>query len=163
MAREGKYYFLNKMAVLKLNSSKQKNVESVQRPSVHSILWYLGVILSSVLSIVSVLLISPTSFPLVIVRWISGLIMLLWMPGFCFVKLLFPSKTIRSIETVTLSVALSIIMVIIIALICNFTPLGISEIPIIAILSAISVAFASIAIYNSARAWDVEILGSDSL
>jgi uncharacterized membrane protein len=139
------------MAVLRLGSFDEKNVKPKQRASAHSFLWYLGVILASALSVVSVLLISTTSFPLVIVRWITGLIMLLWVPGFSFVKALFSGKTISAIETVTLSVALSILLVIITALVCNFTPLGLSEMPIIAILSAISVAFSSVAIYNQSK------------
>ena len=131
-----------------MGSFDEKNAKPVQRASAYSFLWYLGVIIASVLSAVSVLLISPTNFPLSIVRWITGLIMLLWVPGFSFVEALFSGKTIGAVETVTLSVALSILLVIITALVCNFTPLGLSEMPIIAILSAISIAFASVAIYN---------------
>ena len=136
------------MSVLKLGSFDEKNLKPKQRDSAYSFLWYLGVILASVLSVVSVLLISPASFPLSIIRWITGLVMLFWVPGFSFVEALFSGKTVDAIETVTLSVALSILFVIIVALVCNFTPLGLSEMPIIAILSAISIAFASIAIYN---------------
>jgi len=139
------------MAVLRLGSFDEKNVKPKQRASAHSFLWYLGVILASVLSVVSVLMISPGSFPLSIVRWTTGLIMLLWVPGFSFVKALFSGKTIGAVETVAVSVALSILLVIITALVCNFTPLGLSEMPIIAILSAISIALASIAIYNQIR------------
>ena len=128
-----------------MNISKQNHAFVKSTP-----IWYIGVIALTALSIIS-LSISPSAFPLVIIRWISSLIMLLWVPGFCFVRALFPDNNISSVETVTFSVALSIILVIVVGLFCNFTVLGLSEMPILVILSTISLAFATVAYLRQAK------------
>jgi hypothetical protein len=117
------------------------------RPPIFSLpmLWYWLVTFFSALAIVSVLAISASSFPLVIVRWISGLAVVLYIPGFCFVKALFRNR-IDWLENVIWSVSLSLILVILTALFWNFTPLGLSTVPIVVTLALFSFVSATAAV-----------------
>jgi len=72
--------------------------------------------------------------------------MLLWMPGYCFVQMLFADKSVEAADTIILSVALSLLFVIIVTLIFNFTPVGLSEMAVIVSLVAISIVFSIIAL-----------------
>jgi len=116
-----------------------------------STLWYWGVIGVCVLAIVSVVTIPPAFFPLILIRWASGLLILFFIPGLCFIKALFPEKEIKNIETLTLSVSFSLILVVLVGLFCNFTPVGLKELPIVAILSAVSVTLATAAVYQQVK------------
>lgn len=139
---------LEKLRRLKLGTSKQKVREFRRLFFSFSMLWYWGVIAISLTAIISVLAISPSLFPFVYIRWLSGLAILLWVPGFCFVKALFPKKEIGNLETLILSVSSSLILVVLVGLFCNFTPLGLSELPIVVTLSALSVVLASISVWQ---------------
>lgn len=140
---------LEKLGRLKLDSSKQNVREFKRLLFSFSMLWFWVVIAASIIAIISVLAISPSLFPFVYIRWIFGLAILLYVPGFCFVKALFPNKEIENLETQILSVSSSLILVILVGLSCNFTPLGISELPIVVILSSISVMLASVAVWQA--------------
>jgi hypothetical protein len=140
---------LEKLGRLRLRSSFQNVREFKRLFFSFSMLWYWGVIAISLTAIISVLAISPSLFPFVYIRWISGLAILLWVPGFCFVKALFPKKEIGNLETLILSVSSSLILVIFVGLFCNFTPLGLGELPIVAALSALSITLASIAVWQA--------------
>lgn len=139
---------LEKLGRLKLGTSKQKVREFRRLFFSFSMLWYWGVIAISLTAIISVLAISPSLFPFVYIRWLSGLAILLWVPGFCFVKALFPKKEIGNLETLILSVSSSLILVVLVGLFCNFTPLGLSELPVVVTLSALSVVLASISVWQ---------------
>lgn len=69
----------------------------------------------------------PNLFPLVIVRWIFAGILLVFIPGFAFVRSLYPfDRFIDYWERLTLSIGLSIALAILVAFALNFTPWGIT-------------------------------------
>ena len=69
----------------------------------------------------------PNLFPLVIVRWIFAGILLVFIPGFAFVRSLYPfDRFIDYWERLALSIGLSIALAILVAFALNFTPWGIT-------------------------------------
>jgi len=139
---------LQKLGKLGLEPSKQEVLGLRRALFSSAMLWYWEVVIFSTVAIASVLTISPSSFPVVYVRWTFGLAMLFYIPGFCFVKVLFLKKPIEWLENIIWSVSLSLILVILVALFWNFTPLGLSEVPIVVTLAIFSVACASAAVLN---------------
>lgn len=145
---------LEKLGRLRLEPSKQEVRGPRRILFSFSMLWYWAVIIISTVAIASVLTISSSSFPFVYVRWTFGLAMLFYIPGFCFVMVLFPEKRIEWLENVIWSVSLSVFLVILVALFWNFTPLGLSEVPIVGTLAIFSVACASAAVLNETKRRD---------
>jgi uncharacterized membrane protein len=102
------------------------------------------------------------AFPLVYVRYVLGAIYVLWLPGYAFIKALFPQdlpfgratarspgtseKDLDSIERIALSLGMSIALVPIVGLLLNYTPWGIQLTPIILSLTALTTIFATAAI-----------------
>jgi uncharacterized membrane protein len=82
----------------------------------------------------------------VFVRWSLAVLLIFWLPGYIFVKLLFPKKPEQSqseeylepLERVAISIGLSMFFVPIVGLILNYTPGGISLIPILFSLAAMT-------------------------
>ncbi len=94
----------------------------------------------------------PNVFPLVIVRWIFAGIFLVFIPGFAFVRSLYPfDRFIDYWERLALSIGLSIALDILVAFALNFTPWGITLFPTAAGLSLITLAAILIATYRRAR------------
>lgn len=64
------------------------------------------------------------------VRYLFGSIFVLFLPGYSFIKALFPVKEIDNVERAALSIGMSLAIVAINALILNYTPWGISTNPL---------------------------------
>ena len=87
---------------------------------------------------------------------LSGLdiIFVLWLPGYTFIKALFPThaptktstETLDPIERIALSLGMSIALVPTIGLLLNYTPWGIRLTPIVLSLLALTLIFATTAI-----------------
>ena len=109
-------------------------------------------------------------FPLVYARYVLGAIFILWLPGYAFIKALFPQtlpfaralahslgtteKNLDTIERVALSLGMSIALVPIVGLLLNYTPWGIRLTPIVLSLTTLTSAFATTAI---AREYQIRI------
>jgi len=93
----------------------------------------------------------PDSF----LRKALGLAFILFFPGYVFITALFPNrKELDNLERLALSFGLSIAIVPLIGLGLNYTPWGISIIPILVSLTIFNVAFALVAIYRRAKAFE---------
>jgi hypothetical protein len=92
--------------------------------------WFWIIAIISIITILSIILIPEKFIYLNIIRYISGTIFVLYLPGYSFIKAIFPFKEIDSIERTTLSLATSLGIVPIIVLGLNFTPFGIRLAPI---------------------------------
>jgi uncharacterized membrane protein len=87
-------------------------------------------------------------------RFALGIIFVLYLPGYTFIKALFPSKVptktssenLDTIERVVLSLGMSLALTPIVGLILNYTPWGITLTPITLSLLALTVIFATAAI-----------------
>jgi len=112
-------------------------------PSLSIWLW---AVLSTVALSLTAILFTPDTFPLVIIRWLLSSILVLLLPGYVLLQLLFPErKEIDVLERLALSVGLSLALVSLIGLTLNYTPLGIRLIPVTASLSTFTLVFAAAA------------------
>jgi len=125
-------------------------------------LWYRVTMLLSVVTLIVVPAVPENAFPLVYLRYVLGAIFVLWLPGYAFIKALFPDtipceqepehslatteKNLDMIDRVALSLGMSIALVPIVALLLNYTQWGIRLTPIVLILSVLTIIFASVAI-----------------
>jgi hypothetical protein len=116
--------------------------------------WYWITVALAAATSVMVFTIPENEYPLVYVRYVLGTIFVLWLPGYTFVKALFPSKApiktssenLDTIERVALSAGMSLALVPIIGLILNYTPWGIRLTPITISLLALTLVFATAAV-----------------
>ena len=108
--------------------------------------WYwITIILASTTTLL-IFTIPENAFPLVYTRYILGSLFVLWLPGYTFIKALFPEKELDNIERVALSIGMSIALVPITGLLLNYTPWGIRLTPITLSLLALTLTFATAAI-----------------
>jgi len=116
--------------------------------------WYWTTITLTFTTALLVFTIPENAFPLVYARYILGSIFVLWLPGYTFIKALFPTKVpiqtgsedLDKIERVALSIGMSLALVPIIGLLLNYTPWGIRLTPITISLLALTFTFATAAI-----------------
>jgi len=115
-------------------------------------LWYWITIVTTILTTIIVFTIPENSYPLVYIRYGLGAIYVLWLPGYTFIKTLFPKRTttnsekdLDTIERIALSLGMSLALVPIIGLLLNYTPWGIRLTPIMLSLLTTTI-FATIAL-----------------
>jgi len=108
--------------------------------------WYWITIILTLTTALLVFTVPENAFPLVYARYILGSIFILWLPGYTFIKALFPQKELDNIERVALSIGMSLALVPIIGLLLNYTPWGIRLTPITISLLALTFTFATAAI-----------------
>jgi len=96
--------------------------------------WFWLILLLACTAMIAVY-VNPVRFPLSILRWIFGSI-LLCLPGYATIRLLFLHPQLPQLEQLGLSLALSLAIIPIIGFVLNFTPWGIRFFPIIISLGA---------------------------
>jgi uncharacterized membrane protein len=117
-------------------------------------LWYWGIIVLSIATMISVFTIPETVYPIAYLRNALGIIFVLFLPGYAFIKALFPttvpiktsSENLDNIERIALSLGMSLALVPIIGLILNYTPWGIRLTPITLSLLALTATCATVAV-----------------
>lgn len=122
--------------------------------------WYWITVAATLAALVSVFLISEEAYPIVIVRYVLGAIFILWLPGYAFIKALFPvtlpiktsDKNLDTIERAALSFGMSLALVPIVGLLLNYTPWGIRLTPITVSLTALTLSFATAAVIRENQA-----------
>jgi uncharacterized membrane protein len=101
-------------------------------------------------------------YPWVYIRYVLGTIFVLWLPGYSFIKALFPKdlpfarglartletseKNLDTIERAALSLGMSLALVPIVGLLLNYTPWGIRLAPISISLLALTIVFSTTAV-----------------
>jgi uncharacterized membrane protein len=95
--------------------------------------WYLEFLLFIITSAVIIFTIPETAFPFVYVRYILGSILVLWLPGYTFLRAVFPktisrkkSTSLDSIEQIALSIGISIAFIPLIGIFLIYIPGGYS-------------------------------------
>ncbi len=111
--------------------------------------WILAILTFS--TIVLVPLIPENAFPFVYARYILGLLYVLFLPGYCFIRAFFMQRELEYLEQIVLSLGLSIVFVFLIGLLLNYLPWGITLIPIVLSLSTIALLFSIIALIREYR------------
>jgi small-conductance mechanosensitive channel len=125
-------------------------------------LWYRVTMALTITTAIVVFAVPEDAFPLVYVRYVLGAIFILWLPGYAFIKLLFPQtlplarglarssrtteKNLDTIERAALSLGMSVAFVIMVGVLLNYTPWGIRLTPIVLSLTALTIIFATVAI-----------------
>jgi hypothetical protein len=116
--------------------------------------WYWTIIAVAIATTIIVFTIPADWYPLAYVRNVLGVIFVLFLPGYAFIKALFPtevpiktsSESLDNIERVALSVGMSLALTPIMGLILNYTPIGIGLVPITIGLLTLTAIFATAAI-----------------
>jgi hypothetical protein len=116
--------------------------------------WYWITLATTLAAVLSVYLVPESAYPAVIVRYVLGAIFILWLPGYAFIKALFPvrlpiktaDKNLDAVERIALSFGMSLALVPIVGLLLNYTPWGIRLTPITLGLTALTLIFATAAV-----------------
>jgi hypothetical protein len=116
--------------------------------------WYWITITLSIATTLTVFYIPEDAYPIVYVRYVLGSIFVLWLPGYTFIKALFPTQVpikmptedLDSVERIALSIGMSLALVPITGLFLNYTSWGISTTPVTISLLALTIIFATAAV-----------------
>jgi hypothetical protein len=124
--------------------------------------WYWITLALTAATAIVVFTVPENAFPLVYLRYVLGIIFILWLPGYAFIKALFPQylrfthgqadsaetsqKNLDAIERIALSIVMSLALVPIVGLLLNYTPWGIRLTPIVLSLVALTAIFATAAV-----------------
>jgi hypothetical protein len=101
----------------------------------------------------SVFVIPQSDYPIIYVRQVLGVLFVLFLPGLVLMKALYPcsvpistpSEYIDAVERLAFGFALSIALTAVIGLALNYTPWGITLIPMTLTLFALTLVFAAVA------------------
>ena len=150
----------------------EPNIKTSAKAQIFSIkaLWYWTTLIFSFVTILMVLLIPASDYPLVYLRYVFGFVFVLFLPGHTLTKLLFStglprivvfstthqiltsSHNFETIERFSLSVGLSLALLPMLGLILNYTPWGVRLVPITLSLLALTIVFATAAILREYQA-----------
>lgn len=116
--------------------------------------WYWSILFIVGSTLTAIFTIHDSLYPLTYIRQIFGIIFVLFIPGFSFMRLIYPKKvtllgSVRgstSLECLALSLGLSVTLTAIVGLVLNFTPWGITLLPTASILFIITLVFSTIAV-----------------
>jgi putative Mn2+ efflux pump MntP len=117
-------------------------------------LWYWTTIATATITAVIVFTVPENIIPLSYFRIVLGTIFILWLPGYAFIRALFPqheptktnAKNLDTIERIALSLGMSLALVPIVGLLLNYTPWGIRLTPIVLSLLSLTLIFATVAV-----------------
>ena len=123
-------------------------------------LWYWITLTTAIATAIIAHVIPEDLYPFVYIRYVLGTVFVLWLPGYAFIKALFPTETpikthqknLDTIERVALSIGMSLALVPIVGLLLNYTPWGIRLSPIILSLLSLTVVFATVGILREHQA-----------
>ena len=108
--------------------------------------WYWTIIAVAIATTALVFIVPENAIPIVYARYVFGSIFILFLPGYTFIKALFPTKELDNIERTALSIGMSLALVPITGLLLNYTPWGIRTTPVTLSLLALTTVFATAAI-----------------
>ena len=116
-------------------------------------LWYWATIAIATISAAVVFAVPENLYPLSFLRIALGLLFILWLPGYTFIKAFFPKheptettpKDLETIERTILSIGISLALVPMVGLLIYYTPWGLSLTPIVLSLLALMIFLATIA------------------
>ena len=114
-------------------------------------LWFYASIIASVSSALAVYMIPPNS-PLLFLRWVLGLLFVLFLPGYVALQALFPSAEFDGFDRLALSVGLSIVLDMFSGLALNYTPWRIRLAPILLLLGTLTTCLAILALARQFQA-----------
>ena len=116
--------------------------------------WYWITMILAVATTLSVITLPEDVYPQVFLRYTLAAVFIFWLPGYSFVRALFPQKQLPGsssrrlgpLEQVALTLGTSIALVTMVGLLVNFTPWGIRLTPVLLGLLALTTVFSTLAI-----------------
>jgi hypothetical protein len=145
LQNEGKLTFIE--------SSAPGTQRSIKNVNSNQTLWYQAIVAIAVITTITAFVINEDFYPWSYIRNILGLIFILWLPGYSFMRALFPSRfepkdssILNNAEKVALSVIMSLAIVALMGFALNFTTFGIRFIPIILSMLTFTLSFATVAV-----------------
>ena len=97
-------------------------------------------------TLLSVALIFATSGLALYLRYVFGSLLVLFLPGYSLIELLYPKKELDELTRFALSVGLSLALVPLVGLVLNYTPFGIRLFPVALSLSGLTLLFLALAL-----------------
>jgi uncharacterized membrane protein len=142
--------------VIKLENQSLQSGTLISYMKTDKAVWYWLTIAAGAIAAALVFTVPESVYPWIYVRNFLGVIFVLFLPGFAFVKALFPismpvkmpTESLESIERIALSLGMSLAIVAIVGLVLYYTPFGLSLPAIVASLLAFTLIFATTAIYR---------------
>ena len=121
--------------------------------------WYWLTILLGATATLVIFVIPEDALPLVYLRTAFGLFFVMFLPGFVLTKTLFPigvpfktsSERMDKLERVVLSFGISLIITPMVALVLNYTPLGVRLLPITLSLLVFTVGLATVGMFRESK------------
>jgi hypothetical protein len=121
--------------------------------------WYWTTLILTLATTLTVFTVPEEAYPLVYIRYVLGAIFVLWLPGYSFIRALFPAqnksgkpaKPLDPIERTALSLGMSLALVSIVGLLLNYTPWGIRLTPIVLSLLSLTAIFATASVTREHR------------
>lgn len=108
-------------------------------------LWFWAAAGAALLSLVFLL---ATSGLALYLRYAFGGLLVLFLPGYSLIELLYYKKELDELTMFALSLGLSLALVPLVGLVLNYTPLGVRLLPVAASLSGLTLVFLIIALKN---------------
>jgi len=109
--------------------------------------WWFYASLGISFATILVIYFTPPELPFLALRWALGSAFVLFIPGYVTLQGLYPrDRTIDSAERIALSVPVSLVLVMLVGLLLNYTPEGIRLTPILISLTILTVGLAAMAL-----------------
>ena len=151
---------LQEQGKLQITTRPQQALTTSAYLKTSAALWFWTTITMTLATVAAVFTIPETAYPLVYIRYALGTIFVLWLPGYAFMRALFPEqpaaktdeKDIDTIERTALSIGISLALVPMVGLLLNYTPWGINLTPIVLSLVALTLVFAVAAVLREYNA-----------
>ena len=110
--------------------------------------WVCGVVLFVLLTLASIFVL-PQYPPYIYVRYISGALFILYLPGYTLIEALYPkADELDRLERLALSIGLSLALVPLVGLVLNYTPWAIRLDPILVSLILLTLALSLVAAFR---------------
>jgi len=145
---------LQEQGKLQITPRPQRTLKTSAYLKTSAALWFWTTIALTLATLAAAFTIPETAYPLVYVRYTLGAIFVLWLPGYTFMRALYPKqlpskaneKDLDIIERTSMSIGISLALVPMVGLLLNYTPWGISLTPIVLSLVALTLVFAVAAV-----------------
>lgn len=118
--------------------------------------WYWTVVFTAIITVLSILAIPDNVYPFVYIRYFFGVFFVLLLPGYSFIRMLFPEKRMPAVISkdmdfllrLALGFGIGLALVPITGLALSFTPLGWNQASIVLTLFSFTSAFATLAVFR---------------
>ncbi len=107
--------------------------------------WFWGGVIATLLSVVFAF---ATSGLTLYLRYAFGSLLILFLPGYSLIELLYAKKQLDELTVFALSIGLSLALVPLVGLVLNFTPFGIRLLPVAVSLAALTIALLTLALMS---------------